>query len=118
MFSTIRRAMGAHRGGIGGLATEVLGLVALDVFKPVDDPTSDLQVSEAFPDPAPPLERPGRDVPAVGQLDPIEMAGGHSCLLQWLRKPAELGRDEGRVDGGEGEESREELTLSYYISDI
>ncbi len=74
MFSTIRRTTGAHRGGIGGLATEVLGLVALDVFKPVDDPTSDLQVSQALADPAPPLKRARTNVPAVGQLNLVEVA--------------------------------------------
>ncbi len=85
MELTIRRASGAHPGGVGVLAVEVLGLVPLDIVEPIDDPAPDLEVGDALPDPAPTLKGPGRDVPTVGQLDLIEVTGRHCWLLLSLR---------------------------------
>ncbi len=84
MFSTIRRTTGAHRGGIGGLATEVFGLVPLNVLETVDDPATNFEVGGAVPDPPPALECARADIPPVGELDLVEMTGGHGCFLRLL----------------------------------
>jgi len=85
---------------------EVLGLVPLDIVEPIDDPAADLEIGGALTDPAPALQGARGDIPAIGQLNLIEMPGGHSCVLQCLRNPAQ---SLAGVKGGQTEEKGRNL---------
>ena len=61
-----------------GAGPQLLGLECLDVFKAVDDAAAELDEMRTFPGPAPALESAVGNIPAVSQIDLIEVLGHES----------------------------------------
>ena len=72
----VRRQIGAR--------AQLLLFERLDVGDSVDDTAAELEESRAFPRPAPAVQSPPADGPALGKLSCAEVADGHRLSFSVL----------------------------------